>query len=197
MKRHDIEGRDGSLHRFAAEGGGYLPAPGSFMRLTHAGGEYRVERKDNITYHFDDGSMQLKSFSDAHGNSLKLTYDGRGNIAAAMNTVGDKLEFEYNVMKDDDPVEGVDHGAALPMSPNPPSAGALGSDDPDYPYVNDHVDMLKSVRYTPVEGTSIIYGYEYDEFDRMTKADFADSSNTHYTEVMAYGTKGRLNRNTK
>lgn len=176
---------DGSFHFFEKDGTSYKSAPGTFMNLErvqlfdeegqpvlNALGEdvyeYQITRKDNIVYHFDEQSMKLKSFSDNNGNELKFRYDSRGNIDYIENTVGDKLTFTYYA-----------NGCE-----NEVTSGAT-----DYIYVNEHADMLKTVKWTEDTDTdraSITYTYTYDDDDRLISASTTIENSNVYEELFSY-----------
>ena len=163
---------DGSFHRFEKDGSVYKSAKGTFMELTYnaALDEYQIKRKDNIVYHFDAQSMKLKSFSDNNGNELLFRYDERGNLSEVENTVGDKVMLKYHV-----------EGAA--------------PEDPDYPYVNNHPDMLESVTWTEdtqTDPVSITYTYKYTDSDRLSRGYTTVEGNTTYAEEFNYDTSNRL-----
>lgn len=188
MREYDAHGEeigmilkdgDGSLHRFARqEDGSYSSAPGTRMILAHdaANEEYTITRKDNVTYHFDDQSMRLISFTNLAGASLKYYYDDRGNVSEITNSVGDKLTFTYKVQR------------KVPSMRGEPTYEEVYPNDTDYLYVNDHVDMLESITWIPAENSnvSIQYTYAYDDQDRLISASTSLDSNTNYTESFTY-----------
>lgn len=170
---------DGSLHRFARyENGTYASAPGTRMVLAHdtTNHEYTITRKDNVTYHFDDQSMRLFSFTNLAGASLTYSYDDRGNVSEITNSVGDKLTFTYKVQRK---VEGIR---------SEPIYQEVYPNETDYLYVNDHVDMLVSVEWVSTENSNarILYTYEYDNQDRLISASTSLDGNTNYTESFSY-----------
>jgi RHS repeat-associated protein len=164
---------DGSFHIFDKTGQDtYASAKGTLMTLTrnHTLGEYQIRRRDNIVYHFDDQSMQIKSFSDNNGNRLTYRYDSRGNLWEVENTVGEKITLDYYV---------VDENLQIVQINNP-----------DYVFINAHPDMLKSMTWTEdVEQNSAVvtYNYEYDaDFDKLTRAYTLVEGNILYEEEFDY-----------
>ena len=164
---------DGSFHRFPlTENGEYDSAKGTLMRLEHdeENGEYTITRKDNIVYHFDENSMKLLRFSNPNGNELEFAYDERGNLKSVKNTVGEEIILTYNTAQE-----------------NPRSE--------DYIYKNDHVDMLKTVSWTQSasdEPKSIVYHYEYNDKDKLTKAYTLIEGNDEYAESFTYDEDNEL-----
>ena len=167
---------DGSLHRFTRNAdGSYQSAPGTRMTLVHdeANGEFVITRKDNVIYHFDDQSLRLRSFTNLAGAVLSFEYDLRGNMICATNSVGDRVELSYRILRGD--------------------AETASVSDPDYCWINEHIDMLSSVQWTSKNGAATIrYDYTYDAKDRLIKANTTIEGNYAYTETFTYDASGRL-----
>ena len=144
---------DGTFHRFTGNDNiGYTSAVGTYMTLTQENGEYLIERKDGIKYHFNDTSLKLNSFTDENGNILDFDYDVRGNVEWITNTAQEKMKLTYNIKTNSGLVSTNDINPAV---------------NQDIIYENQFVDMLDSVIWD--NGTeSIEYTYEYIEIDDKT-----------------------------
>ncbi len=120
---------DGTFHRFNETAPGvYESANGTLMELDAASpDEYKIIRKDGITYHFDKNNLRLLSFTNENGYALTFGYDERGNITTVTNEVGEMITLNYNT------------NGRMP-------------EDEDYTYVNGQIDMLDSVEWTQKNG---------------------------------------------
>ena len=160
---------DGSFHVFAKNATGYDDAVGSFMRLKYDAGsdEYRVTRKDNVTYHFNAQSMKLKSFTDSNKNALLFAYDERGNLKTVTDNIGETITFDY------------DYDKTHELENNP-----------DFIYENYHPDMLYGVTWSDGSSASITYTYGYTRDDKLAKAG-TTLDGFPYQEQFSY-TNGKL-----
>lgn len=158
---------DGSFHRFEGnDADGYSSAKGTFMEFaavrnaSNEVAEYQIMRKDGITYHFDAQTMKLIKFSDLNGNDLEFSYNERGNLDAVENTVGEKIELSYMTT------------CRLP-------------DNADYAYVNEHIDMLDTVKWSSATENAE-YSYEYDSNDRLKQVFVTIDGQTTLVTSFAY-----------
>lgn len=175
---------DGSFHRFPLNSeGGYDPAKGTFMTFAYDDVEdqYTILRKDNVKYHFDGQSFKLKKFSNPNGNELRFSYDDRGNLCEITNTVGDSVYIEYYVQRLNTTTGAFEFIDANEVKPE------------DYIYVNDHVDMVKNVRWEGSDETAVLeYTYTYDENDRLTRSSILNENNSAFEEEFTYDAEGNM-----
>lgn len=166
---------DGTLHTFPKVDGVFQSAKGTFMTIDESvPGEYQIKRKDDITYHFSKTTMKLNKFTNNNGKILLFKYDydiddgndgipdttDRGNLKEIINDAGEKVSLDYFI-----------DGAA--------------PQDPDYVYINNNIDMLKTATWT--SGTkSIVFTYHYNENDKLDYVTRTMEGNTVTIETFNY-----------
>lgn len=78
---------DGTEHRFAASGSGFVSPAGKHLSLAAAGSGWTLTYKDGIQASFDARGLLIAQ-RDRNGNVLTIQRDGAGNLSAIVDSTG-------------------------------------------------------------------------------------------------------------
>lgn len=184
---------DGSLHYFESNGDGTFESPnGVFMTLTYesAQEQYKIVRKDNISYTFDK-NMKLLKMSEFDRNYIAFEYDESGKLYKVINNLGDEVVFAY------DPSTGLVSSMTDPagrvFSYTYETQGsyiclktislASGNYTETYHYTQNTYNLraIESPKDSDLDGTGNLTQVEYDTNNRAEKVIFPITS--EYYEI--------------
>ncbi|MBM4027006.1 MAG: hypothetical protein FJ280_16625, partial [Planctomycetes bacterium] len=173
MKDNVVDIRQGSsLLRFTKDAtGDYTPPRGQALKLTKAGGNYRLKNSKGIFYDFDS-SGKLDTWSDAHGNVVDFSYSG-GKLGSVASKIGGTtsswaLSFTYT----GDRITSVTDSASRNISYTYTGNGELRTyrnpdgNDVTYEYDATNKGLLRKI-YSPIDDVNAVVTVVYDAAGRV------------------------------